>query len=173
MTPVDSGRTRLPRRAGPRPTTTPTNPHMQLDQQPAGSEQRELLAAEVFALPRVQEHPSLLSLPGARALWLTDSSGAHADAFMAGTEFAHLHPDADQSLHVMLPPRLVEEAIQAGWAEQHPAARRGLIHANAVMLYAPRDNDERTVVASLVKASHAYASGDGEDAEAPGPASPQ
>lgn len=67
---------------------------------------------------------------------------------MVGTEFAHLHPDGDdQSLHVMLPPDLVAEAIDAGWAEQHPVAPRGGIPRNAVMLYAPRDDHERAVVA--------------------------
>jgi hypothetical protein len=150
---------RLAKRVGPRPTATATNPHTQLDQQPTGTEQRERLAVEVFSLPGVQEHDSLISVPGARALWLTDTGGAPADAFMAGTEFAHLHPGADQSLHVMLPPDLVREAIDAGWAEQHPLAARGLISANVVMLYAPRDDAERSVVAALVRASYAYARG--------------
>ncbi|HSH62347.1 MAG TPA: hypothetical protein VK988_22385 [Acidimicrobiales bacterium] len=39
----------LTRRQGPRPTTTPTNPHTQLDQQPTDSKQRDLLAASIFA----------------------------------------------------------------------------------------------------------------------------
>jgi hypothetical protein len=63
----------------------------------------------------------------------------------------------------MLPPDLVAEAIEAGWAEQHPVARRGLIPANAVMLYAPRDDVERETVAALVRAAHAYAT-HGEEA---------
>jgi hypothetical protein len=104
-------------------------------------------------------HPGRPPVVGARALWLIDTGGAPADAFMAGTEFAHLHPGADQSLHVMLPPDLVREAIDAGWAEQHPLAARGLISANVVMLYAPRDDAERSVVAALVRASYAYARG--------------
>ncbi|HSH62405.1 MAG TPA: hypothetical protein VK988_22700 [Acidimicrobiales bacterium] len=37
----------------------------------------------------------------------------------------------------MLTPALAEEAVEAGWAEQHPVARRGLIPPNAVMLCAP------------------------------------
>lgn len=78
---------------------------------------------------------------------------------MVGHEFAHLHPDPDQSLHMMLPPALAEEAIDAGWAEQHPVARRGLIPPNAVMVYAPRDDTEREVVEGLVRASHAFARG--------------
>lgn len=148
----------LPPRPGARPTTTPTNPHTQLDQQPVGWAQRELLAAAVFDLPGVVERPSGISVPGARALWLTDADGP-PEAFMVGHEFAHLHPDPDQSLHMMLPPALAEEAIDAGWAEQHPVARRGLIPPNAVMVYAPRDDTEREVVEGLVRASHAFARG--------------
>lgn len=79
---------------------------------------------------------------------------------MIGNEFAHLHPAPDLSLHAMLPPSLAEEAIEAGWAEQHPVARRGLIAANAVMLYAPRDDAEREIVEQLVRAAHAFARGE-------------
>lgn len=147
----------LQRREGPRPTTTPTNPHTQLSQQPPDSQQRDILAAELFTLPGVEEHESLISVPGARALWLTHGESAPNDAFFAGTEFAHLHPGADHSLHVMLPPALVADAIAAGWAEQHPVARRGDIPPNAVMIYAPRNDTEREVVAQLVKSAYRYA----------------
>lgn len=158
-TPTGVGPGRLPRRRGARPTTTPTNPHTQLDQQPEDRDQRERLAQTLFALPGVDERPSQISVPGARALCLSDSVGAPGDAFMVGTEFAHLHPGDDQSLHVMLPPDLVAEAIDAGWAEQHPVARRGGIPGNAVMLYAPRDDHERAVVTWLVTTAHQYATG--------------
>jgi hypothetical protein len=149
----------LPRREGPRPATTPSNPHTQLDQQPAGREQRDLLATAVFALPGVAERPSAISVPGARALWLTEGAGGPPESFMIGSEFAHLHPAPDLSLHMMLPPDLAEVAIEAGWAEQHPVARRGLIPPNAVMVYAPRDGAEREVVEGLVRASHSFARG--------------
>lgn len=146
-------------RRGPRPTTTDINPHTQLDQQPETSAQRHLLAADLFALPGVEERDSLISVPGARALCLPRAVDAPDDAFLIDTEFAHLHPGVDQSLHVMLPPQLVTHAIEAGWAEQHPVARRGEIPSNAVMLYAPRDDHERSVVTQLVHAAHEYASG--------------
>ena len=149
----------LPRRPGSPPTTTATNPHMQLDQQPAGSEQRDLLAAAVFALAGVVERPTLISVPGARALWLAEEATGPPEAFMIAQEFAHLHPGPDQSLHMMLPPQVAEEAIEAGWAEQHPVARRGLIPANAVMVYAPRNDDERGVVEQLIRASYDFARG--------------
>ncbi|HEX6595619.1 MAG TPA: luciferase family protein [Acidimicrobiales bacterium] len=150
----------LPHRPGPRPSTTPTNPHTQLDQQPADQRQRDQLAAVLFALAGVEERPSLISVPGARALWLAEEVGGPPEAFMVGNEFAHLHPGPDQSLHAMLPPDLATEAIDAGWAEQHPVARRGLIAPNAVMIYAPRDDFERGVVEELVRAAHAFARGD-------------
>lgn len=139
--------------------TTETNPHTQLDQQPEDTDQRDRLAADLFALPGVEERPSQISIPGARALCLARVVDAPADAFLIDTEFAHLHPGQDQSLHVMLPPELVTDAIEAGWAEQHPVARRGEIPANAVMLYAPRDDHERSVVTQLVQAAHDYATG--------------
>lgn len=112
---------RLPIRPGPRPKTTDTNPHTQLDQLPDDSEQRDRLAADLFALPGVEERTSLISVPGARALCLPGAVTPPADAFLVDTEFAHLHPGRDQSLHVMLPPELATDAIEAGWAEQHPS----------------------------------------------------
>jgi hypothetical protein len=51
----------------------------------------------------------------------------------------------------------VDTAIDAGWAEHHPVALRGLIPRTAVMLYAPRDDAELVVVETLIRASHAFA----------------
>src|SRR5712691_9777807 len=148
----------LPQRAGPRPRTTPTNPHTQLDQQPTDSRWGEELARRVFALPGVVEEPSGISVPGARALVLAPGEAAGPpEAFLIDREFAHLHPDPDHSLHAMLPLDTAEDAIAAGWAEPHPVALRGLIPRNAVMLYAPRDEGELDVVEALVGASHAFA----------------
>ena len=160
MTPTDVLLAGLPRRAGPRPRTTSTNPHTQLDQQPLDRAQRDLLARSLFALPGVVERPSQISVPGARALWLAEGADGPPEAFMVGAEFGHLHPGADQSLHAMLPPGLVEGAIERGWAELHPVARLGAIPPTAVMLYAPRDGGEREVVEALVRASYAYARGE-------------
>lgn len=149
----------LPERAGPRPRTTPSNPHSQLDQHPPARVIADL-AAQLFALPHVHEAPSAISVPGARALWL---DRAHArgpgEAFLIGTEFAHLHPLPDASLHLALPPAIAADAVARGWAETHPMARRGLIPPNVVMLYAPRDTVEADVVLGLVRAAHAFAVG--------------
>jgi hypothetical protein len=148
----------LPTRPGERPRTTPTNPHTQLDQQPTDLRWVEELAERVFALPGVHKEPSRISVPGARALILAPGEPAGPpEAFLIEREFAHLHPAPDHSLHAMLPPDLVTEAVEAGWAELHPVALRGLIPRTAVMLYAPRDEAELDVIERLVRASHAFA----------------
>jgi hypothetical protein len=151
----------LPRRSGSRPSTTTTNPHMQLDQQPSGSRARDELARIVFALDGVEERASIISVPGARALWLQDDvAGGPPDAFMIEREFSHLHPAPDQSLHMALPLEAVRVAVDRGWAELHPAASRGLMSPTAVMVYAPRDSGEVEVVAQLVRTSWRFARGD-------------
>ena len=149
----------LPLRSGSRPRTTPTNPHTQLEQNPVVGIV-EGLARRVFALPDVEERPSKISVPGARALWLREEVPAGPqDAFMIGREFAHIHPMPDGSLHAALPPEVAAEAIEKGWAEQHPVARMGYIPENVVMIYAPRDEEEIEVVAGLVVESYRYAGG--------------
>jgi Family of unknown function (DUF5519) len=148
----------LPTRAGDRPRTTPTNPHTQVDQQPADLRWVEELAGRIFALPGVLEESSRISVPGARALILAPGEPTGPpEAFLIEREFAHLHPAPDHSLHAMLPLETAREAIEAGWAEPHPVALRGLIPQTAVMLYAARDEDELNVIESLVRASHAFA----------------
>lgn len=143
-------------RAGPRPRATTRNPHSQLDQN-APPELQDALAARIFALPDVEEHPSLVSVPGARALWLSESIPGNPAALLVGREFAHLHPPSDGSLHLALPPELAERAVQTGWAEFHPMARLGVIPMSVVMVYGPRDAAEVEVVASLVEESWRWA----------------
>jgi hypothetical protein len=145
-------------RIGERPRTTPTNPHTQVDQQPADPRWGEELARRIFALPGVAEEPSGISVPGARALVLAPAEATGPpEAFLIGREFAHLHPAPDHSLHAMLPSDTATEAVATGWAEPHPVALRGLIPPTTVMLYAPRDEAELDVIESLVRASHAFA----------------
>jgi hypothetical protein len=150
----------LPQRLGPHPRTTPTNPHTQLDQQPTDPQLAAKLAERVFALPGVVEEPSRISVPGARALVLAPGEPAGPpEAFMVGREFAHLHPAPDHSAHAMLPLELAGEAVKAGWAEPHPVARMGLIPETAVMLFAPRDEEELSVIEGLIRASREFAGG--------------
>ncbi|MEM9614703.1 MAG: luciferase family protein [Actinomycetota bacterium] len=147
----------LPDRAGPRPATTPTNPHTQLDQ--IAPEELQLQVADfMFGLSCVDEFPSQISVPGARAMWLNDACPAGPpEAFMIGREFCHIHPVSDGSLHLNLPVELGQQAIERGWAENHPMARRGIIPPTVLMVYGPRDGEELEVVKALVAASHRFA----------------
>ncbi len=147
----------LPRRPGSRPRTTDINPHVQLDQQPDRAT-IDRLTDRLFALPGVTERPSMISVPGARALWLEEGiTGGNSRAFLVGREFAHVHPEPDGSLHTSLPPEVAADAIEAGWAEQHPLARH--FHPGLVMLYAPRDEDEVEVVVGLIVDALRFAGG--------------
>jgi len=145
-------------RPGPRPETTPTNPHSQLTQN-APPELQERLFAYAAALPDVTVGPSGVSVPGARAFHLPTAAREEREAFMVAREFAHLHPPSDGSLHLVLPPNEIDAAIENGWAERHPLAGRFGMPGNIVMVYGPRDEDELQVVAELIRASHAFARG--------------
>ena len=146
------------RRPGPRPSTTPTNPHTQLTQN-APADLQERVFATAGSLPGVEVGPSLVSVPGARAFHCAASRQRAPEAFMVEREFAHLHPPSDGSLHMALPPDVVDRVIENGWAERHPLAGQRGFPANIVMVYGPRDDDELAVVEDLVRASHAFAAG--------------
>lgn len=149
----------LPDRTGPRPVTTNTNPHKQLEQNPSRKRYDEL-TERMFSLPDARRTPSKISVPGARASILDEGVEAGArEAFLIDREFCHLHPPADDSLHMALPMAVAEEAKASGWAESHPVAEQGLIPEPIVMVYAPRDTEELTVVQRLVDASYRFARG--------------
>jgi hypothetical protein len=136
-------------------------PHQQLDQQPGDDRLLDELAQRVFALPDVTEDRSGVSVPGARALILdAGAAGGTADAFMVGREFAHLHPKPDQSLHVVLPRDVATAAIDSGWAEPHPLAARMRGPNVAVMVFAPRTDEEVDVIARLVEIAYRNARGE-------------
>src|SRR3990170_3446060 len=94
--------TTLPKRRGDRPKTSGPMPNIQLDQ--LGSpELHERLKERFYALPDVEERPTTVSDPRARAIWLREGVPiGDADAFMGGREFGHFHP-WDRSMHVILP----------------------------------------------------------------------
>jgi phospholipase/carboxylesterase len=146
------------RRAGTRPQTTPTNPHTQLSEN-APPDLQERVFEFARGLEGVAVGPSHVSVPGARAFHLPASAQAAREAFMIEREFAHLHPASDGSLHMTLPPDMVDEVIEKGWAERHPLAGQYGLPANIVMVYGPRDEEELAVVEELLRASHGFANG--------------
>lgn len=149
----------LPTRKGTRPRTTHGTPHMQLDQQPAAPFDKDLLefGSRLPGVVLAQSHRAPEHTIG---LYLSpDHARGPADAFMLSTEFAHVHPGPDFSLHLTLPEPLRSEAIKAGWVEPHPLAGYPTISELVVLLFAPRDRGEFATATELVLASWAYASG--------------
>lgn len=150
---------RLPARAGARPQVSWTIPQQQRsDHSPA--EVQEQLFARITALPGVTTTQSAISVPGARGFMVPPAPETPLDAFLVPQvgEFAHLHPAHDGSLHLALPPALARDAVARGWAVAHPLAGVRLARG-MVMVYGPRDAAELDVVAGIVAASHAYATG--------------
>ena len=149
----------LPQRRGDAPDTNPRMPHQQVSQN-APSELQEALFERAATLPGVVVGRSHVSVPGARAFHLDE---AHADgpqeAFMIGTEFAHLHPQDDGSLHLVLPEPLAKQVIERGWGEFHPLVPQGVMPPTNLMVFGPRDADELEIVWSIVQASYANATG--------------
>ena len=150
----------LPTRDGPRPRTMQSMPHMQIGVEPDPAIKAEL-ERRAFSLPDIEDRPTVVSIPGARALWLREGVPvAHPELIVAGREFDHIHPDA--SLHVMLPPDRAGEAVERGWAEPHPLA--ALIgNGGMVLLYTPRDPAELEVIWRLIVESYNFVVGRTED----------
>jgi phospholipase/carboxylesterase len=142
------------KRRGPRPQTTNTNPHTQLDQNAPLALQEKLFEIGK-SLSGVAVGRSLVSVPGARAFHLPGCSHRHG-SFIVECEFAHLHPSHDGSLHMTIPSELVDEVIANGWGERHPLAGKHGLPDNIIMVYGPRDEEELAVVAELLQASHAW-----------------
>jgi hypothetical protein len=97
---------------------------------------------------------------GTLGLLLSDDEALGSqEAFLLGTEFAHLHPLPDGSLHMVLPPAVARTAIDKGWGMRHPMAALPTVSPQTVMIFAPRDATERAVVARLIGAAELYARG--------------
>jgi phospholipase/carboxylesterase len=135
-------------------------PHTQTSQNAPRDLQEELFE-RAARLPGVVVARSHVSVPGARAFHLDEQHArGPQEAFMYGTEFAHLHPPYDGSLHLTLPELDARTVIELGWGELHPLVEQGVLPPTDMMVFGPRDAGELEVVWLLVQASHAYASGE-------------
>ena len=159
--PSDSERWTVPARRGPRPKTThPSHeqpgPHQQLSDI-APRELQEKLLRRMRTLPEVEVGWSAISVPYARGFHLKPHAAkGPAKAFQRGSEFGHLHPEHDGSLHLNLPPALYDEVLRAGWGEPHPIS-------GTMLVFGPRDEAELEVVWRLVRASYNWATATDDD----------
>ncbi len=131
-------------------------PHTQLGVRPVPEVNAELFR-RAFSLPGVENRPTVISVPGARGLWLDEALPlARPELILVGREFTHIHPDG--SMHLTLPADRADEAIRAGWAEPHPIARM-IGQDGLVLVYTPRDFDELEVLWTLVLDAYCYVTG--------------
>lgn len=146
----------LERRAGARPATRRGIPHQQLDQTPSTRVYRDLVE-RFLAVADTTHGPSLVSVPGARALFLRPELPCNCAAFMRGREFAHVHPPVDGSCHMVLSEADFNIVLEAGWGEPHPLVLSGTIPRTTLMVYAPRTAAEVELVLGIAQASRRYA----------------
>ncbi len=157
---VDTALSPLPQRMGPRPTTTGTVPHQQIGVEPV-PELNAALHRWVSCLPNVEMRETIVSLPGATGVWLTEEASiAQPQAIVAGREFTHIHPDG--SLHAPLPLARALEAVEMGWAERHPWAEERAGWEGFVMLYTPQSEADLEIVFQLVVESYNFVTGQAE-----------
>ena len=72
----------LPKRSNPRPQVHQGMPHAQIGVEPVAEVNTELYR-RAYALPDVENRPTVISVPGARALWLRDDLPlAHPEAIV-------------------------------------------------------------------------------------------
>ena len=147
----------LPTRTSPIPETTNGVPHVQIGIEPV-PEISEMLLEKVAMLPGVDIRNTVISLPGALGFWITeDVVLARPDVIVRGREFAHVHPDG--SLHASLPLALAMQAVETGWAVNHPWANQRPGWEGFVMIFTPTNAEELDVVLDLVQASYNFVTG--------------
>lgn len=154
----------LPEREGARRQTTGSVPHIQLDAEVVPAVDTEL-RRRAYLLPGVENRESVLSLPGARGLSLSDEVElVRPDVIAGGREFAHIHPDG--SLHVWLPVDRAVEVDRTKWGELHPWADRDGFWDGVVMIYTPETLAELEITIRLVVEAYNFVTGANLDPEA-------
>lgn len=161
LTAQSSGKPRhnepLPQRSGPRVKTTGRVPHTQLDVEFKPKIYNDLFRL-AFLLPGIEERPTIVSLAGAKGMWLDNKVAVlHPKAIVSGREFAHIHKDG--SLHAPLPYKRALELEQKGWGERHPWADRNDGWEGLVMLYSATDTDQLKTLIQLVTESYNFVTG--------------
>ena len=147
----------LPIRTGKKINTSGAVPHVQVGVDPDPKIVSELMA-QIFKLPGVENRPTIVSLPGARGMWLTDDVDIkHAEVIVKGREFAHIHPDG--SSHIPLPPDRAKESEDKGWSELHPWANEQPGWEGLVLLFTPATSDDLEIVLQLIVESYNFVTG--------------
>jgi hypothetical protein len=145
----------LPQRVGRAPGISVGPPPEQLTQ-PAPARWQRLLGERLSALRGVSVADSYTCPRGSSgyhlAPWLAHGP---AEAFFEGTEFAHVHPVYDGSIHTKLPTAEAKDACRSGWAVNAPPP-------GSLLLFGPRNEEETEVVWLLLLSGYHFACGPSE-----------
>ena len=132
-------------------------PHSQIGVEPDPVVDREL-RRQAYALPGVLDRPSVISVAGARALWLADDVDLlRPETILRGREFAHFHPDG--SLHATLPPDRGSGSDRCGLGRAASHCRAPG-NGGARDAHTPRTLEEMAVVMALdIRDSYNFVTG--------------
>jgi hypothetical protein len=150
--------TALPPRRGMRPSIDPHPiPQRQVDQ--FGGDEIITQTQKVFDAV-VAANDNLAYAPSGfetrhDAVTLVGSALNHDVARRTRGEIAHIHP-SDGSMHMVFSPSDATEVLRAGWGERHGLAGLGRLPLTYLMIYAPRDAGEISVVQRLLDAAVSY-----------------
>lgn len=122
--------------------------HRQLNQNNNNPFWNDILT-EIQSWPHIIKKHSEVSVQGAVGFFIDPEYANHDKLkFMRSTEFGHLHPITDGSMHIIVPKDIKEELLKAKWAELHPRDDK------LIMLYAPRTKDEYEMVIHILKIAY-------------------
>ena len=153
----------LPQRVGEAPKITEGMPQLQIGVDAVDVVNAELFR-RVYSLPSVQNQLTVISpVEGSRALWVDPAIDvAHPELLPKERELGHIHPDG--SLHMAMDPERGQEAVDAGWALFHPAAKTRPGFQGFMLLYTPRDMEELNVICQLIVDGYNHVVGASVDA---------
>ena len=153
----------LPPREGEKPITGDALPHLQHTQNsPSGI--YDDLAKWLFALDYIEERPSGMSVPGARAACIENAyQNVNSELLKPGSrEWTHIHPleiYGGGSQHLSFYRADSDYLIEKGWGEYHPldAEVYPNKHYGVALLFAPRNSEELEIIKQITLASYSAA----------------
>jgi hypothetical protein len=178
LSPRDGFLKALPLRPGPRPKVLGVAPQRQIEEKVSWQSVQMAINKFINSSSSMEQNISFLEQHG-QAIFPLDKHSARLSEKLFGFEIGHVH-EYDGSLHLNLHPRDIATVLASGWGERHPLARgdkfwfayfcdfwqyfgyegaRPPVSVNWTLIYAPRTEEERQVVLSIVKAAGEWMTG--------------
>ncbi|MBV9488924.1 MAG: hypothetical protein JO069_04260 [Verrucomicrobia bacterium] len=153
-----AGALTLPFRRGRRPTTLRGPLHVQAGEHGDDGILRDLVE-EVAAWPGVEASPLPIGNSDLVSLRLDKRLATGLGSMLiSDREFSRVLFGAP-TIYLALPLSCAHWAIVRGWAEPHFSSSFGLMPPGVMVIYTPRDEQEKAVCRSLFQRSYAYFAG--------------